>query len=59
MPKGRLFQVFCAVLTIGLRLPDGVGHSPESSQYKEEVELVGIRLPEQEGDDAGEVYCRS
>lgn len=56
----QIFQwwVFFVVPTVGLRLPDGVGHAPESRKHEEDVELVGIGLPQQEGDDAGEVCCR-
>lgn len=42
-------------LTICLSLPDSVRHSPQSGKHEEDGQLVRIRPPVQESDDAGEV----
>lgn len=42
-------------LTIGLSLPDSIRHTPQSRKDEEDAELVGMRFPEQEGDDTRKV----
>lgn len=42
-------------LTIVLCLPHGVCHAPEAGKYEEEGQLAGVGLPQQQGDDAGQV----
>lgn len=49
----------CCALTVVLRLPDGVGHAPEAREHEEHGQLVGVRPPQQEGDDAGQVGGRT
>ena len=42
-------------LTIVLCLPDRVGHAPEAGEHEEHGQLAGVRLPQQEGNDAGQL----
>lgn len=42
-------------LTIVLCLPDRVGHAPEAGEHEEHGQLAGVWLPQQEGDDAGQL----
>lgn len=48
-------MALCRALTIVLCLPDGVGRAPEARKYEEQRQLAGVRLPQQEGDDARQV----
>ena len=42
-------------LTIVLCLPDRVGHAPEAGEHEEHGQLAGVWLPQQEGNDAGQL----
>lgn len=42
-------------LTVVLCLPDRVGHAPEAGEHEEHGQLAGVRLPQQEGNDAGQL----
>lgn len=48
-----------AGLTVVLCLPDGVSRAPEAGEHEEHGQLVGVRPPQQEGDDAGQVGDRT
>ena len=48
-------MALCRALTIVLCLPDGVGHAPEAGKHEEQRQLAGVRLPQQEGDEAGQL----
>ena len=42
-------------LTVVLCLPHRVGHAPEAGEHEEHRQLAGVRLPQQEGDNAGQL----
>lgn len=48
-------MALCLALTIVLCLPDGVSRAPEARKYEEQRQLAGVRLPQQEADDARQV----
>jgi hypothetical protein len=45
----------CWALTIVLRLPHCIREAPEAREKEENSHLGGSRVPQQEGNDAGEV----
>ena len=50
--KGHLKQ---ELLTVALRLPDGVAHAPHGCQDEEE-QRVPLRDPDEQADDEGDVH---
>ena len=45
----------CRALTIVLCLPDGICHSPQAREDKEDGQLGRVRAPQEEDDNAKEV----